>query len=138
MGLAANSSDWTRIRVPSDILARIRCHPTDNQYDRIWAYPPDVSGNPFVQFRSARFTDLNKDPLSSAEEQKLQLQWKGTPEQLLRRVYADDRNEDSSGNYFSHNFAVSGGETLNSTTSIVYGKAYRFKTFFQDCVEALD
>ena len=140
--MTAHSQFAVRIR-NKDLRAKIRFYPSEENYDKIWSYPPQLSnGQPFIKFRNQRFVDLRSDPHMTRPEkellEKLSRDKNVTGEALLKELFQPEFNKDSSGNYYSHNFAIGGGQVFNLSGSAIYGKNSLYKTFFHEALEALE
>jgi len=125
------------------LQAQIRFYPSEANYAKTWAYPPKpAAGQPFIKFRNHRFVDLNSDTLMASLEkqglEKLSKDKNVKGEDLLKELFQARFNNDSSGNYYSHNFAIGGGQIFNLAAGAFYGKDNIYKTFFHEALEALE
>jgi hypothetical protein len=121
---------------------------------KLFAYPPDPNANDFVKYRVERILDLSKDPFALAYELKAISDLKVKKPLLsgndfLKEVFGPLSNLDCScktkgclcqvdglDTWYSHNFALTGGEKLTlPAKGGTYGQAISYMTFFQDAVE---
>ncbi|MEG3974172.1 hypothetical protein QT970_06070 [Microcoleus sp. herbarium8] len=126
------------------LQSKIHFYPSEANYAKTWSYPPKVNASqPFIKFRNYRFIDLNSDPLMAPLDEKqliekLSQDKNAKGEDLLKELFQDKFNNDSSGNYYSHNFAISGGQIFNLPAGAFYGKDNIYKTFFHEAIESLE
>lgn len=118
--------------------------PNIAQHDAIFAYPPkdDAATPSFVKYRTYRLYHPTEDPLMSETERThlTSLLAGKSGSAAASALFPNQFNADvGTGNWYSHNFAANGGETLalpaKSPTNSFYGVAVSYKTFFQEAIE---
>lgn len=121
--------------------------PTDPA--KIFHYPPDPASNDFVRYRVERIMDITKDPFVLEDEKKIMndLAKKKPPvvgKDAYKKVFGPLSNKDSSSNnnlgieaWYSHHFALTGGQIMNLPKGDIYNKVITYSTFFQEAVEKI-
>jgi hypothetical protein len=132
-GIKDEQSSGTLVRLPDASI-----------HDAIFAYPPqDSASTPdFVRYRTFRLFHPTRDPLMTADERTKIQRVLGTKTggDVANALFPASFNRDGgSGNWYSHNFAASGGQQLalppEDPNNVFYGVAVQYKTFFQECLE---
>jgi len=111
----------------------------------VFGYPPDPSVNDFIKYRVHRMTNPGDDPFLSAEEAAIlqSLNARGiTGAAVLRAILARKGNEDRTvedgvERWYSHQFALSGGEEMHLDPAGVYGRPVTYRTWFQVAVHEI-
>lgn len=106
---------------------------------KAFAYPPDPAVNDFVKYRVYRFVDPSSDPLMQASEKAIMsdLESSGvTGTATLPKVFPAESNIDASNDplihqWYSHQFALSGGDELTPDPAGLYDKPVAYRTWFQ-------
>jgi hypothetical protein len=105
----------------------------------VFAFPPDPSANDFVKYRIQRLLDPILDPLMTDEERGAMksLSDRGLRgQQALAKILTPEANVDRGGGdgyerWYSHQFALSGGDQLTFDTKAMYGTPVQYRTWFQ-------
>ena len=108
----------------------------------VFAYPPSASANDFVKYRIQRILDPSSDPLMPDDEQEIldALAIRGiTGEKALASILVKEANDDDSipdglQRWYSHQFALSGGDELTFDPTAMYGTPIEYRTWFQVAV----
>lgn len=112
---------------------------------KIFAYPPDPASSDFVKYRVHRIFDRASDPLLVPGERQIldDLAAKNiTGAAALRTIFTNELNRDFSpeagpdgiDRWYSHHFALSGGEHLALDPGGIYGTPVTYSTFFADAI----
>lgn len=105
----------------------------------VFRYPPDPAVNDFIKYRVHRMTAPSEDPLMLPEETAslAALAARGiTGAAVLPVIFGVKGNQDQSVNdgvdrWYSHNFALTGGEEMHLDPAGVYGRPVAYNTWFQ-------
>ena len=124
-------------------IAKLRLLPQDPA--AIFAYPPNPDANDFVKYRVQRMVDPGSDPLMRSEEWvvMLKLASKGISggdalKAILRPISnVDDNTDPNVSQWYSHHFALTGGDEMKLDPSGLYGKPVTYRTFFQVAVHEI-
>ena len=118
---------------------KIYLYPENNNFDGIYAFPPIVQMHSFIQFRNFRFFDLNSDPYMTKEERDTLDKIGLTGQALINKIFPDSLNMDSSGNYYSHNLCVTGGQIFEfEEKQPLYGKKpKKYISFLQEVLSKI-
>ena len=108
----------------------------------VFAYPPSASANDFVKYRIQRILDPSSDPLMPDDEREIldALAIRGiTGEKALASILVKEANDDDSipdglQRWYSHQFALSGGDELTFDPAAMYGTPIEYRTWFQVAV----
>lgn len=111
----------------------------------VFQYPPDPSVNDFIKYRVQRVLTPDVDPyLLDAERTVMNdLAAQGIAgAALFAKVFNPAGNEDKSvrdglSRWYSHQFALSGGEELKLDPSGIYDKPIYYRTWFQVAVQEI-
>lgn len=111
----------------------------------VFAYPPSAAANDFVRYRIQRILDPSSDPLMADDEREIldELAPRGlTGEQALAAILVDEANADRSvvdglQRWYSHQFALSGGDELTPDPAAIYGTPVEYRTWFQVAVHEI-
>lgn len=115
-------------------------------YAAVFAYPPDVSQNTFMMYRTYRLFEPDKDFTlrnDTAEKQLLASVKKPgmTHQQIVNRVFFPGLQLDVPGAFYHHHFAMNAGRKLKlpplDPAEAYYKVAVEYKTFFQEALEAI-
>ncbi len=121
-------------------LHRLPQHPV-----AVFRYPPDPSVNDFIKYRVHRMLVPADDPYLLPHEAALlaTLAARGiSGAAVLPVIFGPKSNQDATGNdgvdrWYSHHFALTGGEEMHLDPSGVYGKPVRYNTWFQLAVHEI-
>jgi hypothetical protein len=151
-------------QVSSDVRSKIVFLPDDTSgadtdglekisYDEVFKYPPDITKNHFMIYRTYRLWEPDQDLVlrkDAASKQllsaaKAAIQKAKTPpapatyQELINRIFIPKLAEDSPGNFYLHHFALSGGRKLKlpplDPNDAYYNVAVQYKTFLQEALE---
>lgn len=108
----------------------------------VFAYPPSASASDFVKYRIQRILDPSSDPLMPDDEQEIldALAIRGiTGDKALAHIMVKEANDDDSipdglQRWYSHQFALSGGDELTFDPTAMYGTPIEYRTWFQVAV----
>jgi hypothetical protein len=111
----------------------------------VFRYPPDPSVNDFVKYRVHRVVAPADYPFMLPDESAILagLAARGiTGAAVLKVIFGPKGNEDRSGGdgvqrWYSHQFALSGGDEMHLDPSGVYGKPVTYRTWFQVAVHEI-
>ena len=111
----------------------------------IFAYPPNPDANDFVKYRVQRMVDPGSDPLMRSEEWvvMLKLASKGisggdASKAIVRTISnVEDTKAPNVSQWYSHHFALTGGDEMKLDRSGLYGKPVTYRTFFQVAVHEI-
>jgi len=135
-------------------LKKIKLLPSDADPAKIFKYPPDPTSHKFVRYRIEKIMDVSKDPAATPEEKAIinQLAAKKTPvtdgDKILKEVFGWLSNLDCAcgvkkclckmdgvDTWYSHHFALTGGEIMElPAKGSIYHQPITYTTFFQDAV----
>ena len=139
--------------VDGNLLKAIRFLPDEPA--KIFRYPPDPDSHDFVRYRVSRLKDFAANPsidplMEDTEKQSLDRarQSAGSGAALYSLIFDAEHNKDFSprppdgvDRWYSHQFALSGGQIMNLPpdwkTKGLYGRPVSYKTFFQQSVEEI-
>jgi hypothetical protein len=141
--------DLYRPQVEPALMNKIRFLPDDL---RILQYPPinpDING--FVKMRVSRVTNKDLDPLMLDDEKIIldDFATRPTPitgKKIIPFIFQDPSNWDDPSRgalvdiYYTHNFALTGGQEMKWDGTQIYGKGaakVTYRTFFQQAVEEI-
>jgi hypothetical protein len=126
-------------------IARVRLLPRDPK--AIFAYPPNPAANDFIKYRVHRMIDPPSDPFMLPEETTIiqDLASKGiTGLAALKVIFHPGGNDDNSDlgaigvdQWYSHHYALTGGEEMKLDPSGIYNKPVTYRTFFQAAVQEI-
>lgn len=126
-------------------LSAIRFLPADPEH--VFDYPPNPAVNDFIKYRVHRIEDPSSDPFMSAEEKKIldELSAQGiNGSAAIATVFSKMANADNKKyrklgieQWYSHHFALTGGEELTFDPSAIYGTPVRYRTFFDTAVQEI-
>jgi hypothetical protein len=126
-------------------IARVRLLPRDPK--AIFAYPPNPAANDFIKYRVHRMIDPPSDPFMLPEETTIiqDLASKGiTGLAALKVIFHPRGNDDNSDlgaigvdQWYSHHYALTGGEEMKLDPSGIYNKPVTYRTFFQAAVQEI-
>ena len=111
----------------------------------VFAYPPDPSSNDFVKYRIQRLLDPSVDPLMTDEEKAIMAElgargFTGTAALariLVKEANADESVRDGLQRWYSHQFALSGGDELTLDPAAIYGTPVTYRTWFEVAVQEI-
>lgn len=111
----------------------------------MFRYPPEPSVNDFVKYRVHRVVVPTDDPMLLPEERAIlaELAARGlTGVALLPVIFGPKTNLDKSvqdgvSRWYSHHFALTGGDEMRLDPSGVYGKPVRYRTWFEVAVHEM-
>jgi hypothetical protein len=124
-------------------------------YDVVFTYPPDISKNHFMIYRTYRLWEPDKDFLLRADNESKQLlaaakasALKGkkvpapvTYQELINKIFFPSLIQDTPGNFYHHHFALNGGRKLKlppmNANEAYYKVAVQYKTMFQEALETI-
>ncbi|HSO70863.1 MAG TPA: hypothetical protein VLQ67_14665, partial [Arachnia sp.] len=106
---------------------------------KVFAYPPSAAANDFVKYRVQRLLDPASDTLMPDDEREIldELAARGlSGEKALAAILVDEANADRSvvdglQRWYSHQFALSGGDELTPDPAAIYGTPVEYRTWFQ-------
>jgi hypothetical protein len=116
---------------------------------QVFRYPPDPSVNDFIKYRVHRMIVPADDPMLLPEETAIlaQLAARGiTGLAVLPKIFGPKGNEDRSlppslddgvARWYSHHFALTGGDEMHLDPSGVYGKPVSYRTWFEVAVHEI-
>jgi hypothetical protein len=124
-------------------ISKIRLLPRDPI--TIFAYPPNPAANDFIKYRVQRMVDPGIDPFMTAEEWAVMLRL------ASRRLFGldalaaimrpesnrDDPDDPTVDQWYSHHFALTGGDEMTLNPNGLYGKPITYRTFFQVAVHEI-
>lgn len=113
--------------------------------ERSFAFRPDPGVNDFVRYRIQRLLDPSVDPLMTDEERGIlaDLAARGlTGQKALEAILVEETNSDRSvadglQRWYSHQFALSGGDELTFDPAAMYGTPVEYRTWFQVAVHEI-
>jgi hypothetical protein len=124
---------------------QVRLIPADPA--KVFAYPPDPAANDFVKYRVHRFVDAASDPLMLPGETAIlaELASRGiVGRSALSAIFAATINWDKTpvppdgfDHWYSHQFALSGGDEMRLDPTAVYGRPVSYRTFYGVAVAAV-
>jgi hypothetical protein len=135
-----------QLPLPAAHLARVAFFPSAADYDKTWVYPPaPAANNPWNTYRAHRLLYPTEDPLMRVEELAILqglLVTGTTPARTLALIFpAAVNQDDTTGHFFSHLFAMTGGQELalppRDSRNSYYGVPVTYKTFFQEALERI-
>ena len=108
----------------------------------VFKYPPDPAANDFIKYRIQRLVDPSADPLMTDEERAIlaDLAARGiTGPAAVAAILPPESNVDARildglGRWYSHQFALSGGDELTFDPTAIYGTPIAYRTWFQAAV----
>lgn len=111
----------------------------------VFRYPPDPSVNDFIKYRVHRMLVPGDDPFLLPGEAEIlaALAMRGiSGSAVLPVIFGPKGNQDVSvrdgvSRWYSHHFALSGGDDLQLDASGVYGKPIKYNTWFQVAVHEI-
>jgi hypothetical protein len=124
-------------------IAKVRLLPKDPI--SIFAYPPNPAANDFIKYRIQHMIEPENDPFLTSDEWAviLKLAKKGIfGDDVLKAIFRKEINEDENTDpkvdqWYSHHFALTGGEEMKLDPSGVYNKPVTYRTFFQVAVHEI-
>jgi hypothetical protein len=136
-------------KISEKLKAKIRFLPDKPR--EVLQYPPDPDSNDFVKYRVARVTDPELDPLmleherdilSDLAKRKKPIAGKAAIPLVFKQINNSDRLRDSGGIgggiFYSHHFALTGGQDMKLAPGDVYKKPpVAYRTFFQQAIEEI-
>jgi hypothetical protein len=120
-------------------------HLLPRQPASVFRYPPDPTVNDFVKYRIHRMMVPADDPFMLDAEKAIldALAARGiSGSAALRAIFGPKGNEDATGNdgvdrWYSHQFALSGGDEMQLDPSAVYDKPVKYRTWFEVAVHEI-
>lgn len=115
-------------------------------YDAVFAFPPDVSKNTFMMYRTYRLFEPDKDFTLRNDAASTQLlasiKKPGmTHQQIVSRIFFPALAADIGGAFYHHHFAMNAGRKLKlpalDPAEGYYKVAVEYKTFFQEALERI-
>lgn len=115
-------------------------------YDAVFAYPPDVSTNAFMMYRTYRLFEPDKDFTlrndAAAKQLLASIKKPGmTHQQIVNRIFSPGLEADVGGAFYHHHFAMNAGRKLKlpalDPAEGYYKVALEYKTFFQEALERI-
>jgi hypothetical protein len=127
------------------IADRTKLHLLPKQPAAVFRYPPDPAVNDFIKYRVHRLLVPADDPMMLPNETAIlaALAARGiSGAAVLPHIFGLKGNQDESGSdgvarWYSHQFALSGGDEMQLDPSGVYGKPISYRTWFQAAVHEI-
>jgi hypothetical protein len=125
-------------------LSKVRLLPVHPQV--VLAYPPDPARNDFVKYRVNRVIAPASDPFMLTEEKAVlaELGRRGiSGNAALAAIFTKDANRDKTlpgtglDTWYSHQFALSGGDEMKLDPAGIYDKPVTYRTFFASAVDEI-
>lgn len=126
-----------------------KLHRLPQQPAAVFRYPPDPSVNDFIKYRVHRILVPSDDPMLLPDEAAIlaAMAARGiTGAAVLPKIFGKKGNEDGRdtrlpddgvARWYSHHFALSGGDEAHLDPSGIYGKPVTYRTWFQVAVHEI-
>ena len=147
IGRHVGFGDHYRPQISQALLNKIRFLPDDPV--KLLKYPPNPDSNDFVKYRVARVTDKNLDPLMREDEEdilddlakrKPPVTGKAAIPVIFTQLGNSDKLKDAelTSIFYNHNYSLTGGQEMTLADPVhFYGKAVKYRTFFQQAVDMI-
>ncbi|MEX3856421.1 outer membrane protein OmpA-like peptidoglycan-associated protein [Paraburkholderia atlantica] len=124
---------------------RSKLHLLPKQPAMVFRYPPDPSVNDFIKYRVHRMMVPTDDPMLLPDEAAIlgTLAAQGiVGAAVLPRIFGPKGNQDKTvldgvDRWYSHQFALSGGDEMHLNPSGIYGKPVSYRTWFEVAVHEI-